>query len=71
MVVGDFHQLSPQLLNDHEKRYNFIHQQRSLLNVLRRPIEIAATSGRSLAIVREAGIAQMQIFRSIIGLRHA
>ena len=36
--------LQDNLTNDHEKRYNSIHQQRSLLNVLRRSIEIAVTS---------------------------
>jgi hypothetical protein len=36
--------LQDSLTNDHEKRYNSIHQQRSLLNVLRRPVEIAANS---------------------------
>ena len=33
--------------NDHEKRYNSIHQQKNLLNVLHRPIEIAADSSPS------------------------
>jgi len=32
------------LTNDQEKRYNSIHQQRNLLNVLRRSIEIATHS---------------------------
>ena len=37
-------QLQDNLTNDREKRYNSIHRQKSLLNALRRPIEIAANS---------------------------
>jgi hypothetical protein len=33
--------------SDPEKRYNSIRRQRSLMNVLRRPVEIAANRGRS------------------------
>ena len=40
--------LQDNLTNDHEKRYNSIHQQRNLLNVLRRSIEIAAYSVEKL-----------------------
>jgi len=39
--------LQENLTNGQERRYNSIHQQRNLLNVLRRSIEIATQSGRS------------------------
>ena len=40
--------LQDNLTNDHEKRYNSIHQQKNLLNVLRRSVEIAAYSVEKL-----------------------
>jgi len=33
---------------DQEKRYNLEHQQNVLLNVLHRPVDITANSGRSI-----------------------
>ena len=46
-VEADVQNLAPEKwnANDHEKRYNSIHQRRSLLNVLHRSIEIATLSG--------------------------
>ena len=40
--------LQDNLTNDHEKRYNSIHQQKNLLNVLRRSVEIATYSVEKL-----------------------
>ena len=52
------------LTNDREKRYNFTHRPRSLMNVLHRPVETAVNSSHSKTNTRMAAFERLAVIQN-------